>query len=66
MRRRDHPQVGDIWATADQSIFFTVLRKTKNIEEDRWDLTILVEGDIKHASVDKDFKDIEGVYWKVA
>ena len=66
MRRRDHPQVGDVWATSDNGVFFTLLQKEPNDEYGGWDITILVNGNVETAYMDKDFSQLDGVYWKVA
>jgi hypothetical protein len=70
MRRRDHPQIGDLWANSDKSVVFTVLDKER--DESGWMLTILVggnadgdEGQIKNAYMDEDFSKLDGVYWRI-
>ena len=65
MRRRDHPQVGDIWATWDKNIHFVVLEKKQNNQYNGWDLVMLVNGQIEEAFLDKDFSQLDGVYWKL-
>ena len=71
MRRRDHPQIGDLWISACMTKSFTVLGKER--DESGWHITILVggdaggeEGQIKHAYFDEEFTELEGIYWKVA
>lgn len=67
MRRRDHPQIGEIWVTSDRDKAFTVLDKQPDPYhgfEDGWLLTILVDGNIEHASLSSDFKELDGIWWK--
>lgn len=72
MRRRDHPKIGDVWATSDRSVIFTVLNKEYDEVYKGWLLTILIggnadgeEGTIRTATMDYDFKELDGVYWKI-
>lgn len=69
MRRRDHPQVGELWVSSCMSKSFLVLKKER--DESGWDLTILIggdadgdEGQIKHAYLDEDFSELDGIYWR--
>jgi hypothetical protein len=73
MRRRDHPQIGDIWANSSNNIIWTILNKEYDKHHEEWKLTVLIggnangdEGKIKMAYFDKDFSELEGIYWKVA
>jgi len=70
MRKRDHPQIGDLWANSDSSVVFTVLSKER--DESGWMLTILIggnaggdEGQIQNAYMDEDFTELDGIYWRV-
>lgn len=72
MRRRDHPQVGDVWM-AQGDVIWTILEKEYDRQHEEWRLTVLIggnangdEGKIKYAYFDKDFIELEGIYWKVA
>jgi len=71
MRRRDHPQVGDVWMAYDR-IIWTILDKEYDEDSQTWALTILIGGDAngdegktKIAYLNKDFSELEGIYWKV-
>lgn len=71
MRRRDYPQIGDVWANSDGTTIFTVLDKVYNEAFLEWDLTIVVCGEdekqngIQTAHMSEDFSELDGVYWKV-
>jgi hypothetical protein len=65
MRRRDHPQIGDLWANSDSSSVFIVLEKTFCKECNDWELIVLLNGEKRTVYYDKDFKKLDGQYWKL-